>query len=101
MIQTEYRKQNPAVRVDTNAYSILEKWKKTLNEKGIKVPLGATIREMDKILLDCDNGISKTDLKIIVHSLDKLKEILDKYNNPNWSDAIREMDTLLKLKDGD
>lgn len=89
------RKQNPAVRVDTNAYSILEKWKNTLNEKGIKVPLGATVREIDKIILN-SVGISKTDLKIIIHSLDKLKEILDKYNNPNWSDAIREIDTLLK-----
>jgi len=86
------------VKMDGSSHSILKKWKENLKQKGIKVPLGATIREMDKLIKDGE-GISKTDLKVIMHSLDKLKDVWSKYDNPDFSDAIREMDII--LKDGD
>jgi protein-L-isoaspartate O-methyltransferase len=84
------------VKLDEAAHSILKKWKRQLREQGIKVPLGATIREMGRLVKDENVGFSKTDLKAINHALDKLKEISEKYDNPSFSDVIVKMDEMFK-----
>jgi len=93
-------RQGTVVKVDMHARSILEKWKENLAEKGIRVPLGGTIREISKIIKDIkedtSKGYSKTDIKVAQGALDKLKEVSQKYDNPSFSDAVREMDRIVK-----
>lgn len=84
------------VKMDNDAHSILKKWKENLRQIGIKVPLGATIREMDKLIKNGGEGISQTDIKAIKQSLDKLRETMKKYDRPELSDAIRKMDSIIQ-----
>jgi hypothetical protein len=86
------------VKMDGDSHSILKKYKKRLRNKGIKVPLGAAIREMDKLIKDDCEGVSKKDLKDMRHAVDKLKDIVEKYHKPTFSDAVREMDTIIKAQ---
>jgi len=84
------------VKMDGGSHDILKKWKKELRDQGVRVPLGGAIREMDNLLKDNDLGFSKTDLKGITHALAKLKEILEKYDNPSFSGVIVKMDSMIK-----
>ena len=88
--------KEPMVKVDDQAHSILKKYKEILRKKGIKVSLGGTIREMDRIIKDDCENFSQKDLKEMRHAIDKLKKTLKKYNNPSFSDAIKEMDGLIE-----
>ncbi len=52
------------VKMDSGSHDILKRWKKKLRDQGIRVPLGGTIREMEKLIKDQDNlGFSKTDIR--------------------------------------
>ena len=84
------------VKMDENSHSILKRWKEKLRDQGVRVPLGATIREMDILLKDEDIGFSKPDLKGITRALEKLKEISEKYDNPSFSDVIVKMNSMIK-----
>lgn len=86
------------VKIDANSHSILKRWKEKLRKQGLKVSLGATIREMEKMVKDENVGFSKKDLKEISNALEKLKETLEKYNNPTFSDVVIKMDTMIKEK---
>lgn len=83
------------LKLDEHAHKILEKWKDGLSKKGIRVPLGGTIREMDKLIRGYE-GISQKDIKETSKAIEKLKDIWSKYDDPDFSDAIREMDTMIK-----
>lgn len=88
--------KEPMVKMDENTHSILKKWKEKLREHGVKVPLGATIREMEKLIKDESVGFSRKDLKKINHAMEKLKEISEKYDNPSFSGVIVKMDSMIK-----
>lgn len=87
--------KEPMVKMDAASHAILKKWKEKLRDRGVRVPLGATIREMDILLKDEDIGFSKTDLKGITRALEKLKEISEKYDNPSFSDVIVKMNSII------
>ncbi len=88
------------VKMDAGSHDILKKWKKKLRDQGIRVPLGGTIREMEKVIKDQDElGFSKTDLKTVQHALGKLKEISEKYDNPTFSGVIVKMNDVLKERE--
>jgi len=87
--------KEPMVKLDDHAHSILKKWKNKLRQKGVRVPLGGTIREMDKLINNCE-GISQKDIKETMNAIEKLKNVWGKYNNPDFSDTIREMDTMIR-----
>ncbi len=89
------------VKMDENTHSILKRWKEQLKKQGIKVPLGATIREMEKLVKDENVGFSKKDLKEINHAMEKLRETLEKYNNPTFSDVVIKMETMIKENESD
>jgi hypothetical protein len=82
------------VKLDPSAHAILKKWKKKLRKKGIRVPLSGALREMDKIVstIQDDRSFSRKDLKALAEAI----EILRKYKNPTFSDAIGEMDVLIE-----
>ncbi len=84
------------VKMDENTHSILKRWKEKLRQQGIKVPLGAAIREMEKHLKAEDVSFSRKDIKEINNALEKLKETLEKYNNPTFSDVVVKMDSMIK-----
>jgi hypothetical protein len=79
------------VKMDESAHAILKKWKEKLREKGVRVSLGGALREMDKII-GTNNDISRKDFKALVSAV----EILKKYRSPTFSDAIGEMDLMIK-----
>ncbi len=84
------------VKMDSGSHDILKRWKKKLRDQGIRVPLGGTIREMEKLIKDPKLGFSKTDLKVINHALDNLNEISEKYDNPTFSGVIVKMNSIIK-----
>lgn len=85
-------KEPTMVKVDGSAHAILKKYKEKLKKKGMRVSLGAAIREMDR-LVEEDNNLyfSKKDIRVVKDALDVLK----KYKNPTFSDAIRELDAVI------
>jgi hypothetical protein len=84
--------KKPMIRMDPSAHAILKKWKEKLRKRGVRVSLGGALREMDKILCNENNDISRKDCKALVSAV----EILKKYKSPTFSDAIGEMDTLIE-----
>lgn len=82
------------VKLDKSAHAILKKHKKLLGEKGVRVPLGGVIRELDKIIGSVQDSkhFSRRDMKALTGAL----EVLKKYRAPEFSDAVREMDTLIE-----
>lgn len=82
------------VKLDKSAHTILKKHKEKLKKKGVRVPLGGVIREMDRIIGSAqdDKHFSLKDLKVLIGALDVLK----KYRAPEFSDAVREMDALIE-----
>jgi len=82
------------VKLDKSAHAILKKWKEKLRKRGVRVPLGGVIREMDKIIdsVQDDKHFSRRDMKTLTGAL----EVLKKYRAPEFSDAVREMDTLIE-----
>ena len=84
------------VKLDGVSHDILKRWKKKLRDQGVRVSLGATIREMDILLKDEEIGFSKTDLRVAANALGKLKEISQKYDDPSFSSVIVKMNSMLK-----
>lgn len=84
------------VKMDAGSHAILKKWKKKLGDRGIRVPLGGTIREMEKLIKDQDVGFSKTDMKVIRNCLEKLDEISKWYDKPSFSGVVLKMDRMIK-----
>ncbi len=85
------------VKLDGDSHDILKRWKKKLRDQGIRVPLGGTIREMEKLIKDQDElGFSKTDLNQANNAMDKLKEISKKYDEPSFSHVIRKLNAMIK-----
>ena len=84
------------VKMDGGSHAILKKWKKRLGDQGVRVPLGGTIREIEKLIKDKDLGFSKTDLKIIRNCLEKLSKIATIYGKPSFSGVVVKMDSMIK-----
>jgi hypothetical protein len=82
------------IRMDPSAHAILKKHKENLRKKGVRVSLGGALREMDKIIstVQDDKSFARKDLKALAGAV----EILRKYKNPTFSNAIGEMDVLIE-----
>lgn len=88
--------KEPMVKMDEASHAILKKWKKKLRDRGVRVPLGGTIREMETLIKDQDIGFSKTDLRVIRNCLEKLSEIAKIYDKPSFSGVVLKMDRMIK-----
>ncbi|MFH0904516.1 MAG: hypothetical protein V1854_04930 [Methanobacteriota archaeon] len=88
------------VKMGGSSHAILIKWKKKLRDQGVRVPLGETIREMERLIKDQDLGFSKTDLRVIRNCLEKLSKIATIYGKPSFSGVVVKMDTMIKDREG-